>query len=67
MKRIRFIEVDGEFVKKEEPIFSFCDCISGKLQVVPTVRDEENLHTCEFCESYVVWTTPEEISNNGRR
>lgn len=67
MKKAKYIEVDGEMIKQEIPVFTYCDCVNEKLQIVPTTTDDEGLHVCQFCESYVVWTNQDEISNNGRR
>ena len=67
MKRVRFNNIDGEVLRSEEPIAAYCDCISGKLQPVPTDKDDDGQHTCEFCDHYVIWTNQDEISNNGRR
>jgi hypothetical protein len=67
MKRIKFKEENGEMCKEEESVFPYCDCINEKLQIVPTDTDEEEMHTCQFCGSYVLWSNHDEISSNGRR
>ena len=66
MKRVNYIEINGEKVKVETPVFPFCDH-GEDWDIVPVVKDEDGADTCLVCGYAVIYTTREEISNNARR
>ena len=70
-KRAKYIEVDGEMIREDVPVFAWCSCAAEdgiSLHKVPWQPDEDDGNdTCGLCGSYVFWATSEDISSNQRR